>query len=460
MLKLSSYAALFAALIVFVFVVESAGQGAAESHFERGNEHLGAGRLDDAAVEFSRAIALDPRFVNAYNNRGIAYKRKNLYDLAIADFTKGISIDAKDPDLFSNRASVYALQKAYDRAELDYAEAIRLSPNEAKLYFRRGDMRFDQNKFDAAIADYSKVISLDPSQPGAYLNRGVAFIKSGKALEAFADYRRAIAAYTTEVARAQNKVDAYFNRGIAYANLEEYAAAIADFTAAINADPNGAINAYYERANAFEATMQFEPAKADRRKYTELGGTRPTPQPRRGFYSTAVFSPESARAAFGRGNSAVQGIVCTKFEGSVYRARGARVSLFPVTPYLDEWYKLREKKEGKDRAIFMSNEAVSYRIDVTANGEGRFYFYDLKPGRYFIQVFHNFTSRHTGREDRGSFTEMINGVRTTTNYYEDYDYNVGHANRIEKFVEIKSDGEEQKVTLMKGGGLLKVGGCG
>ena len=455
----SVLSAFFAAFVVVTVVSQSFAQPNAEAFFVSGTEHLNSGRFEQAIAEFSRAIQLDPRFVNAYNNRGIAYKRLNQLDRSIADFTKGISIDPKDADLFSNRASVYALQKNYDRAEMDYSEAIRLAPREIKQYYRRGDLRLDQFRFDAAIADYSAIISIDPGQSGAYLNRGVALIKLGKVLDAFADYRRAIAAYTKEIEQSPKNVNAYFNRGIAYGNLEEYAAAIADYTAAINIDPK-AQNAIYERANAYEATMQFEQAKADRRRYTELGGTRPTPQPRRGFYSTAVFNPEAARAAFGRGNSAVQGIVCTKYGGSVYRARGARVSLFPVTPYLDEWYKLREKKEGKDRAIFMSNEAVSYRIDVIANDEGRFYFFDLKPGRYFIQVFHNFTSRHSGRADRGSSTEMINGVLTTTNYYEDYDYNVGHANRIEKFVEIKADGEEQKVTLMKGGGILKVGGCG
>ena len=28
-----------------------------------------------------------------------------------------------------------------------------------------------------------------------------------------------------------------------------------------------------------------------------------------------------------------------------------------------------------------------------------------------------------------------------------------------KFVEIKADGDSEKVTLLKGGGLLKLGGC-
>lgn len=457
-MRINIILAAFFAAFLFVAVPDVIGQNAV-AHFEQGNANLAARRFTEAVADYTRAIQIDPGFVNAYNNRGIAYKRLNQFDKAIEDLTKGISLDPRDPDLFSNRASVYELQKNYDRAEADYTEAIRLGPNDLKHYYRRGDMRLAREMFTGAIADYSKVISMDPSQAAAYLNRGVALIRWGKVIDGFADYRRAIAAYTSLIAKDPRNVDAYFNRGLTYANLEEYAAAIADFSAAIKLDQSAAA-IYFERANAYEATMQFELAKADRRKYTELGGIRPTPQPRRGFYSTAVFSPEAALAAFQRGNSKIEGIVCTKYSGSIYRARGARVSLFPVTPYLNDWYKLREKEEGKNKAIFMSNEAVSYRIDVIANDEGRFYFLDLKPGRYFIQVFHNFTSRHSGRADRGSSTEMINGVLTTTNYYEDYDYTVGHANRIEKFVEIKADGEEQKVTLMKGGGIFKIGGCG
>ena len=423
-MRRSFFSALFAVSVAVSGIVHATEQSVAASHLNLGNEHYNAGRLDQASAEYSRAIALNPRFVNAYYNRGVSYKRSGQYELAIADFTKAISLDAGDASLYLGRADVYFLQ----------------------------------NKFEAAIADYSKVISIDPKQSSAHLSRGVAYARSGKSIESFADFRRAIAAYNAELIRTPTNINALNGRGLTYANLEEYSSAIADFSAIIKLAPNNT-NAYYERANAHEAIMDLESAKADRRKYTQLGGTSPTPQPRRNFYSSAKFSPEASLAAFARGNSTIHGMACTKYRDRIYRASGARVSLFPVTPYLEEWYKLREKKEGKNRAIFMSNEAASYRVDLITNQDGRFSFSDLKPGRYFIQIFHQFTSRHAGRADRGASTDMINGVLTTTNYYEDYDYNVGHSNRMEKFVEIKNDGDSEKVTLLKGGGLLKLGGC-
>jgi tetratricopeptide (TPR) repeat protein len=457
-MRRSFITALFAVSVVVCGIAHAAEQSVATSHLNFGNEHYSAGRLDQATAEYSQAITLNPRFVNAYYNRGLSYKRAGQYELAIADFAKAISLDAEDIGLYLDRANVYALQKNYDRAEADYEKAIRLKPGETNNYFQRAGMRLEQNKLDAAIADYSKVISVDPKQSGAYLNRGVAYARSGKSIESFADYRRAISAYSAEIVRTPASINAYRDRGMSYANLEEYSSAIADFSVAIKLDPSAA-NVYYERANAFEAIMDPESAKADRRKYTQLGGTRPTPQPRRNFYPSAKFSPEAALAVYERGNSTINGMACTRYRDSIYRAKGVRVSLFLVTPYLGEWHKLREKKEGKNRAIFMSNEAISYRVDLVTNEEGRFSFPDLKPGRYFLQMFHEFTSRHAGRADRGASTEMINGVLTTTNYYEDYDYNVGHSNRMEKFVEIKTDGDSEKVTLMKADGLLKLGGC-
>jgi tetratricopeptide (TPR) repeat protein len=455
------YKSFAAALVVAFFAVTGVAEAAdkaAVSYLERGNEHYNAGRFVQAAAEYTQAISLDPRFVNAYNNRGLAYKRTGQYELAIADFSEAIALDAKDASLYSGRANVYVLQKNYDRAEADYAQAIRLQPKDVNNYFQRAGLLLEQNKFDAAIADYAKIVLMDPGNSGAYLNRGVAYARSGKTLESFADYRLAISAYSADISRAPTNINAHIDRGYAYANLEEYSSAIADFSAAIKLDPNVA-NVYYERANAYEAIMDLESAKADRRKYTQLGGTRPTPPPRKGFYPSAKFSPETARAAFARGNSAIHGIACTKYRDRIFRAGGTRVSLFPVTAYVDEWYKLRQKKEGKNRGIFMSNEAVSYRFDAVSGQDGRFSFQDLKPGRYFLQVFHEFTSRHAGTAYTGTSTDMINGVLTTTNYYQDYDYNVDHANRMEKFVEIKVDGDTEKVTLSKGGGLLNIGGC-
>ena len=50
---------------------------------------------DRAIADYTKAIEIDPKFADAYYNRGLAYCYKQDYDRAITDYTKAIEIDPK-----------------------------------------------------------------------------------------------------------------------------------------------------------------------------------------------------------------------------------------------------------------------------------------------------------------------------------------------------------------------------
>ena len=56
----------------------------------KGKKNSSVDNADSAISNYSKAIKINPKFVKAYNNRGIAYIWKKQYDLAIADFNKAI----------------------------------------------------------------------------------------------------------------------------------------------------------------------------------------------------------------------------------------------------------------------------------------------------------------------------------------------------------------------------------
>ena len=59
----------------------------AEIGYQRGMWHVSMGELDQAIIEFSKAIEVDDRFGEAYSNRGVAHLNKGELDQAISDFT-------------------------------------------------------------------------------------------------------------------------------------------------------------------------------------------------------------------------------------------------------------------------------------------------------------------------------------------------------------------------------------
>jgi len=53
----------------------------------------------------------------------VSYKNKGEYDLAIADYTKALVLDPKHVDAYNNRGAAYDGKKEYDFSIEDYNEA-------------------------------------------------------------------------------------------------------------------------------------------------------------------------------------------------------------------------------------------------------------------------------------------------------------------------------------------------
>ena len=79
----------------------------AVSHWEKGKALLGDHQGDYAIVEFDEAVRLDPKYAQAYIDRGLAYSRKGDPDHAIADYDEAIRLDPKLPMAYAGRGFAY-----------------------------------------------------------------------------------------------------------------------------------------------------------------------------------------------------------------------------------------------------------------------------------------------------------------------------------------------------------------
>jgi tetratricopeptide (TPR) repeat protein len=98
------------------------------------------------AIEYlNEAIKLKPDYVEAFNNRGLAY------------FNLG----------------------QYQRAIKDYNNALRLKPDFTGAYYNRGAAYDDLGQYQRAIEDYDNALRLKPDYVEAYNNRGVTYLLQG-----------------------------------------------------------------------------------------------------------------------------------------------------------------------------------------------------------------------------------------------------------------------------------------
>ena len=123
--------------------------------------------LDEVIKTCNKAIELNPKFAEAFYNRGLAYSIKGDLDKVIADYTRAIELNPKYVAAFNNRGVAYKDKGELDKAISDYNKAIELNPKFAEAFYNRGIAYKDKGELDKAISDYNKAIELNPKEAAA-----------------------------------------------------------------------------------------------------------------------------------------------------------------------------------------------------------------------------------------------------------------------------------------------------
>ena len=69
---------------------------AAEDHYYTGIDLFGEGKLEEAISEYQKALALDPKFVDALHGLAQAYYAKDDFDNAISSAQRILELDPDD----------------------------------------------------------------------------------------------------------------------------------------------------------------------------------------------------------------------------------------------------------------------------------------------------------------------------------------------------------------------------
>lgn len=201
-----------------------------EAYCNRGTAELQKRDYDGAYADGNQAIAIDPKYADGYFIRGQAKSAKSDYDGAIADFNQAMSLSPSSPYV-THRAFAKKAKHDLDGAIADFTKAIELNPTDPDtLYEWRGDAKLARNDFDGAIADFSQAIAFNPKGSFHYVYRGDAKQRKGDYNGAMADYNKAIELLPTFGGF-------YLARGWLETLQERYDVAMADFNKGIELQP-------------------------------------------------------------------------------------------------------------------------------------------------------------------------------------------------------------------------------
>ena len=128
---------------------------------------------------------------SALYRRGQVYASKGAYSLAIKDFDDSIRLNPKDVEAYNNRCWARAIVDDLQGALKDCNEALRLRPNFIDALDSRGLVNLKSGQTKNAIADFDAALKINPRLTSSLYGRGLAKQRNGAISEGQLDISNA-----------------------------------------------------------------------------------------------------------------------------------------------------------------------------------------------------------------------------------------------------------------------------
>jgi len=145
--------------------------------------------LEDPLLGAVQALNLgaDPHFRHA-----IELEKQGKLDAAIQEQDRALAVDPKSVQARINLISLYGRTGQTEKAEQNFQEAVRLNPNRADAYYNHGVLLMRQNKFPEAEQAFRQALRINPFYAEAHNNLGVLLERKGRTEDALAEYEAAL----------------------------------------------------------------------------------------------------------------------------------------------------------------------------------------------------------------------------------------------------------------------------
>jgi tetratricopeptide (TPR) repeat protein len=115
----------------------------AESFLKEGLKKNLDKKYDEAMTDYTKAVELNPDFVEAYMQRGtLGYRILKKYNEALTDFEKAVQLAPNRADTFLHRGIVKCHLLKFEEGLRDFDKAAELAPNDERIYFNRGKVKY------------------------------------------------------------------------------------------------------------------------------------------------------------------------------------------------------------------------------------------------------------------------------------------------------------------------------
>jgi tetratricopeptide (TPR) repeat protein len=213
-----------------VEILVKSSKAEAIKYTSKGVELKNLGNYTGAIEQYDKALAIDPKHVNALNNKGNVLFKLERYREAIEQYDKVLAIDPKHVNALNGKGNALNGLARYTEAIEYFDKALAIDPKYVKVLFNKGLALDKLERYTEAIEYYDKVLDINPKHVNALNDKGSSLLKLD-------NYTGAIEQYDKALAIDPKYVYALFNKGLALDKLERYAEAIEQYDKALAIDP-------------------------------------------------------------------------------------------------------------------------------------------------------------------------------------------------------------------------------
>jgi tetratricopeptide (TPR) repeat protein len=319
------------ATMMIIVAVSTFGQSARKS-YKAGMEFVDNLKYNDAVVQFTTAISLEPSNPDYYYVRGQAYLKLSKYAEAKADFEKSLvfapknveamislgavcnkmgnfeeslkllnhasALDKRNSTVYPEKVLTLINLKMYDRALQASDTALIIKETPMDYYWRgiiyrrlnndllgerelRKSISKDKKLAEPRIELAELLISKNPKESMEQCNEVIknndrntdAYLKRSKVYMKNLDYPNAINDISKTILIDPDNPMFYFERGKCYQEFNQHTNAINDFSKCISLEvalKKEDPDVYYTRAKSYEEIMDYDKARADYNRITFL----------------------------------------------------------------------------------------------------------------------------------------------------------------------------------------------
>ncbi|MSP24509.1 MAG: tetratricopeptide repeat protein [Myxococcales bacterium] len=237
-----------------------------ELHMAQGDVALNAGRLEEAALRFGKALAIDEQNLAATFRLAVTHRRDRQFDKAKQLYEKVAKTDPNYPGLALEWGLLFEETNEGERALKMYEAALKKAPNDIDLMLRVGSTQVIGGRGKAAIPLLQKVYNSRRNSAEVNHFLGRAHLLEGDAAKALTYLR---AATRTDASRPEY----HLYLGWAANDAAQPAEATEAIERALELDKNLA-DAYWQRGVLLQRKGKLDEAMDDLRTAIEKRPTR------------------------------------------------------------------------------------------------------------------------------------------------------------------------------------------